>query len=783
MDNDGQRLLDVINDPNALESFLGGNGAPPPQVDQSTTLAPMSTATAITQEQLASLQQQIQQQQAQLIQLQQLQQLQQQQQQAVQSPAAAAQVILCSPAAPLPPASPSSLASSPANPSHPYSVPSPAPAQSPGPAVQFYRAAPSPQQRSNSLSSTPVASPINYPPGPGPGGNGNGQTQQSVQLPAGTITIPTLTTAAGQVQQLMSTGGQVLQILNAPSPQMVAAANSPGGPVRHAQPAVRAKQPQLRPKPAGGNSNASSPGPSTSVGSPRPAPAPQQQAVQQQQTIQQQVVQQQTVIQQQQPQQQHATGQVVQLGTGGPTGTLVFGAQNPGMFPALAPTGGQFFLQQQGSGGFQLIVRPPAANKPVAQQQQQQTIVMQPQLGPVLNHRPSAGNATAAAPPPQPTLAQPMVRLVTLPGLGTVQLQQIQTPNGPAYLAVQQPQQTQPQPTFLRVAQQPQTFIQQQPAQDTVRLVTSPATIVGEVTSDSSNCSTTFATPPVKKAPAKKKPKKKAAVKVEVQQQPPVEEKRPVQVNLAELMKETGIDDEFFMDDEPAPPPPPPPIVQPAETKENNLTAGQVVQSDGPTLSETNLIQTLQQHGLALSADDLHTLRNFIKPVEQSASALPGDGINGLTKEEVKPTVSLTLGNGQVIQLTDQPLEAAQPPKVQFVTFQQPSIVTTTTEVHHQVQHHGFQNEFLEDLARSQILSDPKKAKNKTAPARTPTNTAATNNNKKKPEPKKKKPTAAVVSVAPPTTPTNSGPVPRVQTIKLSPENQQVRISCPSQVI
>lgn len=37
---------------------------------------------------------------------------------------------------------------------------------------------------------------------------------------------------------------------------------------------------------------------------------------------------------------------------------------------------------------------------------------------------------------------------------------------------------------------------------------------------------------------------------------------------------------------------------------------------EGEVLSESNLLQTLQQHGLALSADDLHTLRNFIKPSE-----------------------------------------------------------------------------------------------------------------------------------------------------------------------
>ena len=68
-----------------------------------------------------------------------------------------------------------------------------------------------------------------------------------------------------------------------------------------------------------------------------------------------------------------------------------------------------------------------------------------------------------------------------------------------------------------------------------------------------------------------------------------VEEKKPaVQVNLAELLKQTGIvddDESFFMDDEPSLPPPPPPSQQmqqqlpiqlqmeqpPAETKENNV--------------------------------------------------------------------------------------------------------------------------------------------------------------------------------------------------------------------
>ena len=70
-----------------------------------------------------------------------------------------------------------------------------------------------------------------------------------------------------------------------------------------------------------------------------------------------------------------------------------------------------------------------------------------------------------------------------------------------------------------------------------------------------------------------------------------VEEKKPaVQVNLAELLKQTGIvddDESFFMDDEPTLPPPPPsqqiqqqqlPIqlqmeqpIPPTETKENNV--------------------------------------------------------------------------------------------------------------------------------------------------------------------------------------------------------------------
>jgi len=223
---------------------------------------------------------------------------------------------------------------------------------------------------------------------------------------------------------------------------------------------------------------------------------------------------------------------------------------------------------------------------------------------------------------------------------------------------------------------------------------------------------------------------------------------------------------------------------------------------DGPMLSETNLIQTLHQHGLALSADDLHTLRNFIKPNSESSALMENDGsnggINGI-KEGGKSlvagaAVSLTLSNGQVIQLTE-PFEQQQqpkPPPVQYVTFAQPA--PAPVEIHvqqqqQQQQHHGFQNEFLEDLARSQIVSDPKKGNknNKTTPqARTPNN----NNNKKKAPPKKKNAATAspvtsasatnavqtvVVTLAPPTTPTSTGPVQRVQTIKLSPQNQQVR--------
>ena len=215
------------------------------------------------------------------------------------------------------------------------------------------------------------------------------------------------------------------------------------------------------------------------------------------------------------------------------------------MFPALAPTGGQFFLQQQGSGGFQLIVRPPVpSSSPPKQQQQQQNIVMQPQIGPTVHLAPNRPAAVAAVPPPcHATMAQqPMVRLVTLPGLGTVQLQQIQTPNGPAFLAVQQPQQQQPQQqtvaqqptTFLRAPGQ-QTFIQQhhviqqqQQQQQQPHIVTqqqphiltqhqpqqhisSPAAtiITNEPQDNLLNNSATFATPPNKKPAPKKKPKPK----------------------------------------------------------------------------------------------------------------------------------------------------------------------------------------------------------------------------------------------------------------------------------
>lgn len=82
---------------------------------------------------------------------------------------------------------------------------------------------------------------------------------------------------------------------------------------------------------------------------------------------------------------------------------------------------------------------------------------------------------------------------------------------------------------------------------------------------------------------------------------------------------------------------------------------------------------------------------------------------------------------------------------------------------------HGFQNEFLEDLARSQIVSDPKKVKKPTVPVNN-------NNNAKKKLPVKKKvlpgKSDAVTTATTTTTTTSSGA--RVQTIKLSPQNQQV---------
>jgi len=228
-------------------------------------------------------------------------------------------------------------------------------------------------------------------------------------------------------------------------------------------------------------------------------------------------------------------------------------------------------------------------------------------------------------------------------------------------------------------------------------------------------------------------------------------------------------------------------------------------------LSEMNLIQTLHQHGLALSDDDLHTLRNFIKPSEQTSeqsSALGGsdslaNGLKGAAMLKAPAAaVSLTLGNGQVIQLTGEPFaDAQQQPRVQFVTnpfdsqatqvFQAapqavaaPAAPPQMTEVMHST-NHGFQNEFLEDLARSQIVSDSKKTKSKAAPVQRAA-PANTNNNtpKKKAEPRKKKPPPVKAGAAGTnagqqvnagqTTPGNTGTVPRVQTIKLSPQNQQV---------
>ena len=183
--------------------------------------------------------------------------------------------------------------------------------------------------------------------------------------------------------------------------------------------------------------------------------------------------------------------------------------------------------------------------------------------------------------------------------------------------------------------------------------------------------------------------------------------------------------------------------------------------------------------------------------------------MNGPLKAKPAATVSLTLGNGQVIQLTDPSLDSQ--PKVQFVAQFDPStghifgspatqvtqVVTPRPLLDEDVVvpvNHGFQNEFLEDLARSQIVSDSKKVKPKT-------NAVVRTVNKKKPEPKKKKPSPgktmaaatavsgestpaalSIVSVASSlpqivTTSSGGGTIPRVQTIKLSPQNQQVSIS------
>ena len=144
MDYDGQRLLDVINDPNALESFLGDNDSP--------FVTDAHDHHQLTGLQLSEPLQQPLSQHSSFV--------------ARSSPAASPAVIPPSPVGSSPLSSVNVAAS-------PFSVPSPAPAPSPGPV----------QLRRDSLSSTPVASPINYPPGPGPG---------SVQLPAGTITIPAL---------------------------------------------------------------------------------------------------------------------------------------------------------------------------------------------------------------------------------------------------------------------------------------------------------------------------------------------------------------------------------------------------------------------------------------------------------------------------------------------------------------------------------------------------------------------------------------------------------------
>jgi len=211
----------------------------------------------------------------------------------------------------------------------------------------------------------------------------------------------------------------------------------------------------------------------------------------------------------------------------------------------------------------------------------------------------------------------------------------------------------------------------------------------------------------------------------------------------------------------------------------------QVMQGvEGEVLNETNLLQTLQQHGLALSVDDLHTLRNFIKPCEsaitidqqqQQSSALGNEllGSNGLLRNKdgavvtldgaaaaglcAKPTasVALTLSNGQVIQLSgSEPF--VDPPKVQFVAQYnsqgQPQVLASHPPLAQQPQEvavvptvvHGFQNEFLEDLARSQIVPDPKKVKSKATPApknnnitATPVGAKKTPQSKKMPPPKR----------------------------------------------
>jgi len=95
--------------------------------------------------------------------------------------------------------------------------------------------------------------------------------------------------------------------------------------------------------------------------------------------------------------------------------------------------------------------------------------------------------------------------------------------------------------------------------------------------------------------------------------------------------------------------------------------------------------------------------------------------MNGPLKPKPAATVSLTLGNGQVIQLTDPSLDSQ--PKVQFVAQFDPSMghifsspTTQVTQVTQMVTprtldedvvpaNHGFQNEFLEDLARSQVTN------------------------------------------------------------------------------